>query len=307
MKFAVALAFAFSLAAADPRYQLVPNWPQLPPDLTLGPVTGVSVDAKNRVWVFHRHKEKPILCFDGKSGKLLKALGGGLIENAHGLTVGPDANLWLTDLNFHQVLVMSPDGKLLQRWGEQGKPAWDSTHFNRPTMVAFGPDKVVYVGDGYGNSRVAKFTLDGKYLGEWGKPGSGPGEFKIPHSLTLDKSGLVYVADRGNSRVQIFNSTGTYLREWKSPELGRPWAIAAAPDGSFFVVDGGDEADAKGEARSRVLRVDSNGKVLSAWGSHGKQPGNFIWAHDIALGPDGAVYVGDVKDGCRIQKFVRKK
>ncbi len=306
------LALAGALAAlcfgVEPPYELAAGWPKLPADLQLGPVTGVGVDRDNRVWVFHRHKEKPILCIDGKSGELLRSFGGdGVIENAHGLSIGPDGNLYLTDLNFHQVLVMSPQGEILQRWGEKGKPGWDAKHFNLPTMAAFDGKGTVYIGDGYGNSRVARFGLKGEYLGEWGKKGSGPGEFLIPHGLAVDKKGLVYVADRGNSRVQIFDASGKYLREWKSKELGRPWAIVAAADGTYFVADGGDEADAKGEARSKVMHVDGKGKILASWGSYGKGPGQFIWAHDMALGPDGALYVGDVKDGGRIQKFVRRK
>ncbi len=163
------------------------------------------------------------------------------------------------------------------------------------------------MGDGYGNSRVARFSAQGKYLGEWGKAGSGPGEFQIPHGIAVDRSGLVYVADRGNARVQVFDAHGSYLREWKSPALGRPWAIAVAPDGTFFVADGGDEGENAGAPRSRVLQVDAQGKILAQWGGYGREAGNFVCAHDLAVGADGAIYVGDVKGGRRVQKFVPRK
>jgi DNA-binding beta-propeller fold protein YncE len=307
VKFLFALV-SIAFAAVGQDYRVDAAWPQLPAGMTLGQVTGVAVDAKNQVWVFHRDNARPILCFDGKTGKLLKTIGAGLIENAHGLSVDPEGNLWITDLARHQILKLDPDGKVLFTLGEKGKAGWDAEHFNRPTMAAFDREGNAYIGDGYGNSRVVKFTKDGKFLFEWGKKGTGPGEFNIPHSIAIDAQGNVLVCDRANRRVQVFDAQGKFLTEWKSEALGRPWGIVNGPRGTFFIVDGGDEADVKGEPRpqprSRLLQVDSKGNVLGTWGSYGKEAGNMVWAHDIAIGRDGAIYVGEVNDGKRVQKFV---
>jgi peptidylamidoglycolate lyase len=304
------LLFA-ALGLAAQEYRVDPVWPKLPEGMKLGQVTAIGVDGKDRVWVFHRDNERPILCFDGRSGKLLKTIGAGLVENAHGLSVDPEGNLWITDLKRHQILKLDENGRVLFTLGEKGVAGWDATHFNRPTMAAFDRNGDAYIGDGYGNSRVAKFSKDGKFLFEWGKKGTGPGEFNIPHSIAISREGNVVVCDRANARIQVFDAKGKFLEQWKSPELGRPWGIAAAQDGTYFVVDGGDEADVKGDPsvkpRSRLLKVDATGKVLGSWGAHGKEPGNMIWAHDLALGRDGAVYVGEVNDGCRIQKFIPVK
>ena len=88
------------------------------------------------------------------------------------------------------------EGQLLMTLGVKGKAGTDQRTFNRPTDVAFAPNGDFYVSDGYGNSRVVKFSRDGKYLLEWGKRGTGPGEFNLPHQVQLDSKGRVWVSDR---------------------------------------------------------------------------------------------------------------
>jgi DNA-binding beta-propeller fold protein YncE len=171
-----------------------------------------------------------------------------------------------------------------------------------PADVAVDADGSFYVADGYGNSRVAKFSPEGKFLSEWGRKGGGPGEFKIVHNVLIGADGRIYVADRGNSRIQIFQRDGTLVTQWKSPALGRPWAMAAGPDGQIYVVDGSD-AHPWPPDRSQVLRLDLQGNILAAWASYGNYDGQLYWGHDIAVGKDGAVYVGDIL-GRRVQKFV---
>lgn len=301
------LLTALTVWGQSEQWRVVESWPQLPAGMKLKQVTSVAVDKKDRVWLFHRDNDNPILCFEGTSGKFVKSIGRGLIENAHGLSLDADDNLWITDLARHQVMKLDQDGRVLLTLGEKGVAAWDSGHFNRPTMVAFTAKGELLIGDGYGNSRVGRYTAAGKYLGEWGKKGEGPGEFNIPHSIAIDKAGLIYVCDRGNRRMQIFDATGKYLREWKSEELGRPWGVAIAKDGTLFVVDGGDEAEGGKGQRSRVLHLTAEGKKIAEFGSFGKGAGEMIWPHDLALGKDGAVYVGEVQNGQRIQKFIRVK
>lgn len=300
--------FLAPLLAAAQSHQVVPSWPTFTKELPrMEQVTGVAVDAKNRVYVAHRHKKMPIVVFDGATGKFLSSFGADFLPNPHGLSVDPQGNLWIPDIETHQVSKVSPEGKVLMTLGERGKPGNDATHFDRPTQAAVAPNGDIYISDGYGNFRVAQFNAQGKFIRAWGKKGSGPSEFEIPHAVAIDRKGHLYISDRGNSRVQIFDAQGKYLREWKNPgALGRPWALSFAADGTIFLVDGGDAAHG-GATRSRVIHLDAAGKVLGEFGRAGFQPGEFDWAHDIAVGPDGAVYVGDVHDGKRIQKFIARK
>ncbi len=299
---------------AASTYRVVHGWPVLPEGFILGEVPGVAVDSHNHVFVFHRAefirggppRDRPlegatVMCFDGQTGELVSSWGKNTFIMPHGLRADREDNLWLTDIALHQVLKFSHDGRLLMTVGEKGKPGLDGKHFNQPTDVAVASDGSFYVSDGYGNSRVAKFAPSGEFLFDWGRKGDRPGEFNLPHGVTLDSEGRVYVADRSNARLQVFSGDGRFLAEWKRAELGRPWAVTAAPDGLLYVVDGGDP-DLTRPGRSRMLKLDLEGHLLDAWSSFGNYDGQLFWGHDIAVGKSGDVFVGDIL-GHRVQKF----
>jgi len=300
--------------STDP-YSVVHGWPVLPDGMVLGQVSGVAVDSHNHVFVFHRaegswatDKTHPIaspaiLCFDGTSGKLLASWGENRFLEPHGLRVDSRDNVWVTDRGLQQIFKFSHDGKLLLTLGTERVAGVDATHFDKPTDIAFASDGSFYVSDGYGNNRVAKFSPDGKFLFDWGHKGQGPGEFDLPHSVAVDAQGNVYVADRSNSRIQVFDSNGKFLKVWKSPELGRPWSLTVGPDNLLYVVDGGD-LKPTGLDRGQLLKLDLSGKILAKWSRFGNYDGQIYWGHDLAVGKDGAVYVGDVYHGMRVQKFV---
>ena len=297
------------------EYNVVHGWPRLPENFLLGQVGGVDVDSHNHVFVFHRSDQvwrdeiptdpinaRTILSIDGKTGELVSAWGDTMFLIPHGLSVDSQDNIWVTDVGYHQVFKFSHEGELLLTFGEKGVPGLDGEHFDGPTDVAITPGGEFYVSDGYGNGRIAKFSAEGEFLFDWGTKGSEQGEFDLPHGIDLDPNGFVYVADRSNSRIQVFNGEGSFVAEWKSAELGRPWGLTVGEDNFVYVVDGGD-FEASESPRSRVLKLDLDGNIIAAWGSYGKYDGQFVWAHDVGVGRDGGVYVGDVYYGMRIQKF----
>lgn len=297
-------------------YHLVADWPQLPEGMVLGQVSGVGVDSQGQVFVFHRADRvwqgenfgldkipaPTVAVLDGESGELISQWGADTFVIPHSLTVDQDDNLWLTDVGLHQVFKFDRAGNLLLVLGEPGVPGDDETHFNMPTDAAAAADGSFYVSDGYGNARVIHFSATGEFLHQWGTAGDGPGQFSVPHGLALDAQGQVYVADRGNARLQIFTAEGEWLTTWASREIGRPWAIRLGPDGAVYVVDGGDQREFWPD-RGRVLKLDTAGNVLAAFGAYGDEPGQFIWPHTLALAPNGSLYVGEVATGMRIQKF----
>ena len=200
----------------------------MPDGWKFGRVSSVATNREGtEVYAFHRGpKADPLIVFDAK-GKYLRSWGKGMFGNPHGLRVDRENNVWITDNGDHQVMKFTPQGKLLLTLGIKGKAATDDKTFNRPTDIAFAANGDFYVSDGYGNSRVVKFSKDGRYLMAWGTKGTKPGEFNTPHSVAVDSKGTVYVSDRENNRIQIFDPNGKFLRQWTH--------LGATQNGKIFV------------------------------------------------------------------------
>ncbi|HEY1050426.1 MAG TPA: peptidyl-alpha-hydroxyglycine alpha-amidating lyase family protein [Prosthecobacter sp.] len=305
------------IANAQSHPEVVPGWPQLPEGHVLGLCAGVGVDAQNRVFVFHRSgrkwsnpfpkdaiQEPTVSVFDGPTGKLLSSWGENRFIMPHGLTVDHKGMLWLTDVGLHQVFRCTPEGKVLLTLGEAGVPGNDKTHFNLPTDVAVLPDGSFYVSDGYKNTRVVKFTAAGNFDFEWGRKGKDDGQFNLPHGIAVDAQGRVIVCDRENERLQVFDAKGAFLEVWKSPGIGKPYGVDVGASDRIHIIDGGSPS-LKREQRGKAVVLDAQGKVIESYGGFGGAPGEFQLGHDIAVGPDGAVYVAE-GTGARVQKFVRK-
>jgi DNA-binding beta-propeller fold protein YncE len=292
MATAILLAPSGEQPNAVPAFQAVADWPQLPDRFKWGQVTAVATDSSNRVYVFHRGP-KPIVVFDA-AGKFLRSWGDELVKTAHGLRIDGDNHVWITDIGHHLVMKFDARGKLLMTLGTKGKPGESKTQFNKPADVAFGRAGEIYVADGYGNSRVVKFSRHGKYLAEWGKKGKAEGEFNLPHAICFAE-GRVYVGDRENNRVQVFDADGKFLSQWK--ETGAPFGLFLTPKGKILLADG----------RANLARMlDLQGKTLGQWGKKGAGRGQFDLPHAICTDTRGtAVYVTEIT-GKRVQKFAVK-
>jgi DNA-binding beta-propeller fold protein YncE len=273
-------------------YRVVPGWPRLPNDIKLGQVSAVATDSADHVFVFHRGKH-PILVFD-RDGNYLRSWGDDQVKNAHGLRIDRDENVWITDISRHVVLKFDHEGKLLLTLGKSDQPGNTPDQFDKPTDIAFTPSGEFYVSDGYGNSRVVKFSKDGKYLKEWGKKGTGEGEFNTPHAICVDPQDRVYVGDRENNRIQVFDPEGKFLAQWR--EGGAPFGLFLTPDAHLLVADG--RAD-------WVKVLDLHGKALGRFGEKGQAPGQFRLPHAICMDRHGAIYVTEIT-GQRVQKFVAR-
>lgn len=300
---------------AMPEYELVKQWLDLPQNLKLGNPTGIGVDTNQNIVVFHRAErgwdlfgslpEKPIqgktiLIINKDNGKLINSWGDNLFIMPHGLKVDADNNIWVTDVGLHQVFKFNYDGKLLLKLGEAGVAGSDSIHFNKPTDIAITKDGSFYVSDGYGNSRIIKFSATGKPLLEWGHKGDKEGQFNIPHGITLDEKGNVYVADRENSRIQIFDSTGKFIKQFAGNSFGAICAVAF-DNSKLFAVDDLTFLKVK-HCGSDIFIFDATGKVQTRFGRSGFYKGETTWYHDLTVDKDGNIYVGDIL-GNTIQKF----
>jgi peptidylamidoglycolate lyase len=300
---------------ADKRYELVQGWPHLQKGYVLSQVTGVGVDSNQNIFLFHRAgrawrepfpdsviSSNTVLMLDRHTGEVLNSWGAGYFIMPHGLTVDKDNNIWVTDVALQQVFKFTHNGKLLMKLGEEKVADNDASHFNRPTDVAVAADGSFYVSDGYRNSRVVKFSAAGQYLSEWGKKGSKPGEFNIPHAIDLDDKGNVYVADRENNRVQEFDATGKFLMQWRDASVDKLYSVTIdKTKQQLFAVDY-QVALFLFVKGSNIIQFDGSGHVLHQFGRAGFYDGPKCRYHDIAMDNEGSIYVGDILNN-RIQKF----
>ena len=177
------------LGSGDFAYRVEPNWQTMPEGYEWREVAAVAVDGNDNVYVFNRG-EHPMMVFD-KGGNFVKSWGEGVFSRAHGVSLGPDNTLYCSDDGDHTVRQCTLDGEVLMTIGVPGEPAplFSGDPFNRCTHTATDPKTGdIYVSDGYGNSRVHKYSPDGKLLFSWGAPGTDPGEFQhraITSSQTL--------------------------------------------------------------------------------------------------------------------------
>ncbi len=294
------LVFASGAAAQSEKlpplpYQPVPGFLTLPPGLNFGETSGIALNSRGHIFVFHRGS--PALVEFDSEGHFIRAIGEGLFTKAHGLRIDAEDNIWTTDVGSHTVLKFSPHGDLLMVLGKKGMAGewWDVFNFplfNKPTDIAFSPAGQIYISDGYGNARVMKFDREGNFIKTWGSKGIAPGEFNLPHSIVADAAGRVYVVDRENRRVQVFNTEGNFIEEWT--HVGAPFGLCISSDNFLFLADG---------VNNRILKLTLEGKILGAFGQPGKGPGQFGLAHDIAVGPGNEIYVAEILNW-RAQKFV---
>jgi streptogramin lyase len=254
----------------DP-YRTISDWAKLPEGRPWGSTAGVSVDRSGHIWVAERcgantcagSSLDPILEFS-PSGKLLTSFGAGIFVFPHGITVDKDGNVWVTDGQGaagkgHQVFKFNPAGKILITLGKPGVAGDGPDTFNMPSAVAVAPDGDIFVADGHGgnsNARIVKFSKNGRFVMTWGKKGSAPGEFNIPHALAFDSRGRLFVGDRGNNRIQIFDQQGHFIDQWS--QFSRPSGVFIDKNDVLYVADSesGSVAPDHG-AWGRGIRVGS--------------------------------------------------
>jgi len=189
--------------------------------------------------------------------------------------------------------------------------------FRQVTDVTWDAAGNTYISDGYINSRVAKVDKDGVWLKSWGEPGSGPGQFNVPHSMATDAHDNIYVADRGNRRIQVFDDDGKFLRQFTidvpadpnarlllgiratpaNPTMGpgAPWAICITPGPNQILY-------ASDAFPGRIYKMTLDGKILGVLGTAGKQLKQFGWIHEIACPSENTLFVAELLNW-RIQKL----
>jgi DNA-binding beta-propeller fold protein YncE len=287
-------------------YKVNQDWARPPAGVELKPAA-VAVDSRDRVYCFNRVAEHPVVVFDS-DGSFLSSWGAGMFKFPHAIRFDAQDFAWLTDEHHQQFMKFTADGQLLQTIGVKGQRsdtgvadddftsvAWKQvTHgggpFNLPTDIAFAPDGSMFMSDGYGNARVHKFSADAKYLFSWGEPGSGPGQFNLPHGVWIDRRGRLLVADRENDRVQVFDQAGRLLEIWPTELIGP----------AFFYVDADDVVYIAEHNSGMVSILTLDGERLARWGAPIHRSCHGIWGDSR-----GDIYVVQPGEWGRVRRVVK--
>ncbi len=175
--------------------------------------------------------------------------------------------------------------------------------FQRPTDVAWDKEGNIYVADGYGNARVAKYEPSGKYIRSWGSRGTAPGQFNIVHGIAVDAQGLVYVADEGNRRIQVFDGNGTFKTQFHN--VGTPTALCITPGPQQFLYVA-HTGDPDGMEDAAIYKVTLEGAVVGKFGRAGKEPKHLGLVNAIDCRNENELLVGELSNW-RVQRLTLGK
>lgn len=265
------------------RFEVHEEWAGSQDDMGLL-AASVTVDSKDRVYCFCRNKENPVVVFD-REGTLLRSWGANEFAFPHTIRADTDDNLWIVDRDLGQMLLYTPEGRLIRTIGTRGfrsdtgvraddfrSDAYrDVKHgggpFNLPTDIDVAPSGEMFMTDGYGNARVHKFAADGTYVSSWGEPGTAPGQFNLPHGVWVTRDGRLLIADRENDRVQVFDQSGKLLNIWNTKLIG-PAAFYVDRDDVVYIVE-------HNAGLVSVLTIE--GERLAQWGDPSFRSCHGIW------------------------------
>ncbi len=284
---------ASASSAPQLRFHIDEDFFKLPDNIWPSEAVGVALNSKGHIFLLNRGNH-PLLEFM-PDGSFVRSIGDGstIFHAAHSVRFDADDNMWLVDAGNNVVVKFNAKGRIVQALGRRLEPWVYMTHgieraipapasFYQPTDTVVGPDGSTYVTDGYGNSRVAKFSRGGNLVKYGGDSGTRPGQFNTPHSIVMDRNQNLYVADRQNSRIQIFDTNGQFKQEWDLD--GLTWSMCITPGSTQVIFVG---------SVGKVFKIDLSGKVLGTFGRLGRLPGWFDSIHAIACPDDKTVYVAN--------------
>lgn len=317
--------FAQQAQTAQPSYPDIPfesspDFLKLPDNLYLGEVAGVAVNSKGHVFVYHRTGSgitSRLFEFD-QTGKYVREIGQDLYAFLVAEQVRVDAqdNIWIVDQGSNMVIKFTPQGRVAMTFGRRPEPPLPPNpgaasappaggppagpvgagaprdSFNRPADIAWDPAGNMFIADGNGNSRIAKFDKNGRFVKSWGFWGPEVGQFRVPHSIAVDGQGNVYVADRGNRRIQVFDNDGNFKTEFRNIQTT-----------ALCISSGTHQYLYSGNTNGEIYKMELNGEILGKVGKPGKLLKEFDGLHaiDCNRGKENEIFVGEFS--WRVQKL----
>ena len=317
-------------AQSKAKAQNVPEIPseirpflKMPPGLYLGETMGVATNSKGHLFVYVRSATKRLFEFD-QNGTYVREIGAGsyVFEYAHSVRVDPQDNIWVVDEGTNLVVKFNPAGRIVMVLGHRPEaiagavatatgpaPPAEKYIFGRPTDVGWDPQGNIYVSDGYTNHRVVKYDKDGRFLAQVGseKSGTEVGQLNLPHGLSVDLQGNVYVADRSNTRLQVFDTNLKPKAVYDN--IGDSWStcVSPGPHQYLFTSNSNPNGNAPGswDNTGEIYKMELDGKIIGKFGHAGKQPGGFQVVHMMDCRNPNEIIVSEI-ESWRVQKITLK-
>jgi hypothetical protein len=337
---AASLLGAVPAAAQAPEiaFDSVANALTLPDDIYLGEIGGVATNSKGDIFVYTRtgrptltlgaargfvHGGSRLFQFD-RNGKYVREIGKDnyAFVFAQMVRIDPQDNIWTVDQMTNSVVKFDPEGRVLMILGRKPEAvpvparapaapaapaagqvagAGDPTDvFNRPTDVAWDSAGNIYVADGVGNQRVAKFDKNGVFIKSWGSRGSEPGQFGTARAIAVDAQNNVYVADPRNSRIQVFDADGNLKRQITG--VGAPQALCITPGPNQVLYSSNSNVPEDIDTAGEIYKLKLDGTVIGKFGRAGRLPKEFNFVNAIDCRNENTLYVGEIGN-LRVQKL----
>jgi DNA-binding beta-propeller fold protein YncE len=307
----------------------------LPDDIYLGEVAGVATNSQGDIFVYTRtghptvtlgtarpfaHGGSRLFQFD-RNGKFVREIGKDIYGFlfAEQVRIDPQDNIWVVDQMSNMVIKFDPQGQVALLLGRKAEaidvpvrpapapPAGtlagagrQQDVFDRPTDVAWDAAGNIYVADGIGNARVAKFDKNGVFIKSWGSKGTDPGKFGSLRGIAIDAQGEVFVADAANKRIQVFDGDGNFKREITN--VGSPRALCMTSGATQYLYTSNSNAPNNIDAAGEIYKLRLDGSIVGKFGKAGKLPKEFGTVNEIDCRNENSLLVGEVGNH-RVQKI----
>ena len=305
-------------------HESVPNFFKLPPGVYTGENMGIATNSRGHIFIFHRSGETRLYEYDEK-GTFVKEIGRGNygFSFAHSVRVDAQDNIWAVDEGTNMVIKFNPEGtKILMTIGRRPDPLAQLTNmpggggatnankpyeFARPTDVAFDAQGNIFVSDGYGDARVAKYDKNGRFVKSAGTQGRGQDQLNLPHTISADAAGNIYIGDRSNQRVQVWDNDLKFKASYTN--VGAPWAVCVSggPHQYLYVSNSWpDSAPAASvDTTGEIYKMELDGTIVGKFGRAGKALGEFATTHQMDCRNPDIIYTAEINNW-RSQKIILK-